>query len=188
MPSARRITFFRSPSELRDWFLTHHASHPELWVGFYKKNTSKPSITWPESVDEALCVGWIDGVRKSLGDESYTIRFTPRQAESTWSAVNIRRVQGLADEGRMRPAGLKAFQARQERRSRIYAYEQKAVELAEPYAGLFRRKKAAWEFFQKQAAWYRRTVSWWVMKAKKEETRMSRLEKLIAASAREKRL
>lgn len=184
----RHITFFRSPAELRAWFTTNPAGTQELWVGYYKRNSGKASITWPESVDEALCVGWIDGVRKSLGDLSYTIRFTPRKADSTWSTVNIRRVRSLADEGRMRPAGLKAFQARQERRSRTYAYEQKNVELLEPYAGRFRRNKAAWEFFQKQAAWYRRTVSWWVMNGKKEETRMSRLEKLMTASARAKRL
>src|SRR5215208_225233 len=119
-----KITYFRSPAELRKWFAKHHAAATELWVGYYKKGSGKPSITWPESVDEALCVGWIDGIRKSLGDESYVIRFTPRKARSTWSAVNVARVAELTREGRMTPAGLAAFEARAPDRTGIYAYEQ----------------------------------------------------------------
>src|SRR5438067_9819383 len=126
-----KITFFRSPSELQDWFAEHHATSRELWVGFYKKGSGKPSINWPESVDEALCVGWIDGIRKSLDGESYTIRFTPRRPGSIWSAVNIKRATALTAEGRMRPAGRKAFAARKEYKSGIYSYEQRPAELPE---------------------------------------------------------
>lgn len=175
--------FFAAPEEFRAWLEAHHASESELLVGFWKKGSGKPSITWPESVDEALCFGWIDGVRRSLGDEAYTIRFTPRKARSTWSAVNVRRVGELSAEGRMRPAGLKAFEARSADKTAIYSYEQRAPELAEAYAGELRANAAAWEFWQKQPPWYRKTASWWVTSAKKEETRRKRLASLIEHSA-----
>ena len=178
------VTFFRSPADLRAWMKQHHATMQELWVGFYKKNSGRPSITWPESVDEALCVGWIDGVRRRLDEVSYVIRFTPRKTDSTWSAVNIRRVEALTAHRRMRPAGLKAFQARQERKSRTYSYEQETVELGEPYATMLRKNKTASRFFQAQAAGYRHKTSWWVMSAKTEKTQLHRLKKLIDASAR----
>ena len=145
-------------------------------------------MTWPESVDEALSFGWIDGVRKSLGATSYTIRFTPRRKGSIWSAVNIRRVEELTAEGRMTAAGLQAFEARTERRSRVYAFEQQAVELAEPQLKLLKKNRAAWKFFEAQPPWYKKQVSWWVVNAKKEETRQSRLERLIAACEAEERL
>src|SRR5881275_2133923 len=125
--------FFATPEEFRAWLAAHHADERELLVGFHKKASGKPSMTWPESVDEALCVGWIDGVRKSLGGSRYTIRFTPRRPGSVWSSVNIRRAQALLEQGRMQPAGLKAFQARRENRSGIYSYEQRPVDLEEPY-------------------------------------------------------
>ena len=128
-------TFFRTPADFRKWLRKNCATAQELWVGFYKVGCGKPSITWPESVDEALCVGWIDGIRKSIDDESYKIRFTPRKKISTWSAVNIRRVKVLTDEKRMQPAGLKAFEAKRENRSGIYAYEQRPQEFDEPYLG-----------------------------------------------------
>lgn len=176
--------FFRSSSELREWFEEHHATAGELWVGYYKKTSGKPSITWPESVDEALCYGWIDGIRQSVDDLRYQIRFTPRKPVSTWSTVNIQRAQALIEQGRMRPAGLKAFQARQEKRSGIYSYEQRRAQLEEPYNRLLKQNKAAWDFFQAQSPSYRKTVGWWVSSAKKEETRLKRLEKLIAYSAR----
>lgn len=175
--------FFKSPADFRAWLELHHATATELWVGYYKKDSGKPSITWPESVDEALCFGWIDGIRKSVDDTSYTIRFTPRRPRSTWSAVNIKRVQELTDQGRMRPAGEKAFAARTENRSGIYAYEQRQPELAEPFAKMMRQNKAAWEFFQAQPASYRKTVSWWIVSAKREETRLKRLSQLIEDSA-----
>src|SRR5215212_7076553 len=159
--------FFPTPDEFRAWLDAHHDTKKELLVGFYKRGSGKPSITWPESVDEALCFGWIDGVRRSLGDEAYTIRFTPRRARSTWSAVNVRRVGELTAEGRMRPAGLKAFEARSDDKTAIYAYEQRSPDLAEPYAGELRANAAAWGFWQKQPPWYRKTASWWITSAKK---------------------
>ena len=173
------IKYFKSPSEFRAWLEKHHATERELWVGYYRKSSGRPGMTWPESVDEALCFGWIDGIRKRVDEASYTIRFTPRRPRSVWSAVNIGRVEELTREGRMRPAGMKAFEARTENRSGIYAYEQRGPELDEPYAKKMRRNKAAWKFFQAQTASYRKLVSWWVSSAKKEETRLKRLGKLI---------
>ena len=181
-------TFFKSLAEFRQWLAQHHNKVQELWVGYYKKGTGKPSLTWPASVDEALCFGWIDGIRKSMDDESYTIRFTPRKPRSIWSAVNIKRAQELIKLGRMQPAGLKAFQARVAARSGVYAYEQRGQTLAAPYAKQLKVNKKAWAFFQAQPAWYQRTASWWVVSAKKEETRARRLGKLIEYSARGKRL
>jgi uncharacterized protein YdeI (YjbR/CyaY-like superfamily) len=179
-------TFFAAPEEFRAWLEEHHATEPELLVGFYKKGSGRPSITWPESVDEALCFGWIDGVRRSLGDEAYTIRFTPRRQRSVWSNVNIRRAGELIAEGRMRPAGLAAFEARTGERSGVYSFEQKDQEkvvLDEAQAREFQAVPGAWEYFQAQAPWYRRTATWWVISAKKEETRAKRLATLIADSA-----
>src|SRR6476620_587786 len=162
-------TFFSTPADLRKWFRRNHATEKELWIGFHKKHTGKPSITWPESVDEALCVGWIDGIRKGIDAESYMIRFTPRRRGSIWSAVNIGRVEALTREKRMLPAGMAAFARRVENKSGIYAYEQRSEELPEPFAGLLRRNRKAWEFFQAQAPWYRKTMGWWVVSAKREE-------------------
>lgn len=177
------VKFFRTPEELRAWLEKNHATERELWVGYYRKGSGRQSITWPESVDEALCFGWIDGIRKRVDAESYANRFTPRRPRSVWSAVNIGRVEELTRAGRMRPEGLKAFEARTENRSGIYAYEQREPRLPEPYAKRMRRDKAAWKFFQAQTATYRRLASWWVVSAKKEETRLKRLEKLIDDSA-----
>ena len=184
----RTVTFFQLPSDLRKWFEKNHATAPELWVGFYKKGSGKASITWPESVDEALCFGWIDGIRKSVNEVSYKIRFTPRRRGSIWSAVNIKRATALTDERRMRPTGVKAFAARRENKSGIYAYEQRHAELEEPYNGMLKKNKAAWDFFQAQPPSYRKTLGWWIVSAKKEETRLKRLEKLIEESARGKRM
>jgi uncharacterized protein YdeI (YjbR/CyaY-like superfamily) len=180
--------FFKTPPAFRRWLETHHATSKELWVGFYKKGSGKPSIDWPESVDEALCVGWIDGVRKSIDAESYMIRFTPRKPTSVWSAVNIRNVDKLIKEKRMRPAGMKAFAARKENRSGIYAYEQRSPELVEPYLGKLKRNKPAWQFFQDQPPSYRKVMNWWVVSAKQEETRLKRLDKLIEESAAGRRM
>jgi uncharacterized protein YdeI (YjbR/CyaY-like superfamily) len=175
--------FFKRPSDFRKWFEKHHDSSKELLVGFHKKGSGHPSITWPESVDEALCFGWIDGIRRSIDDGSYSIRFTPRKAISTWSVVNIKRAQELIDQGLMRPAGLKAFQARKEYRSGIYSYEQRSEKLPDPYETIFKRNMKAWDFFQAQSAWYRKTLGWWIVSAKKEETRLKRLATLIEESA-----
>jgi uncharacterized protein YdeI (YjbR/CyaY-like superfamily) len=184
-----RPIFFATPSEFRACLEENHERATELLVGYYKKGSGKPSMTWRESVDEALCFGWIDGVRRSLGEESYTIRFTPRKPGSNWSAVNVARVEELTRLGRMRPAGLKAFEGRSEAKTGIYAYEQKdsaALEQAEEKQ--FRADKPAWEFFQSQPAWYRKTAIWRVVSAKKEETRKRRLARLIAESAQRRRV
>lgn len=178
------VAFFETPADFRRWLEEHHESERELWVGFHKKDSGKPSITWPESVDEALCFGWIDGLRKSVDETSYKIRFTPRRRGSIWSAVNIRRAEELLREGRMRPAGLLAFESRREDRERRYSYEQPGVtKLAGEYEERLKADPKAWEFFQAQTPWYRKTVSWWILSAKKEETRLKRLEQLIACSA-----
>ncbi len=186
--AAADVTFFATPGDLRKWFGAHHATAKELWVGFHKKATGEPSITWPESVDEALCVGWIDGIRKSIDANRYKIRFTPRRRHSIWSAVNIARVAALKKEKRMRPAGLAAFAERRENRSGIYAYEQRSAELPEPYNALLQRHQAAYTFFILQPPSYRKLATWWVVSAKKDETRAARLEKLIQVCAAGKRL
>ena len=177
-------TFFATPEEFRAWLEAHHADERELLVGFHKKATGRPCMTWPESVDEALCFGWIDGVRRSLGDESYTIRFTPRKPRSTWSAVNIRRAGELIADGRMRPAGLAAFEARTDDRSAIYAYEQRHAAKLEPDEERELRANAlAWKYFQSRPPSYRKTAIWWVVSAKRDETRRKRLRTLIDDSA-----
>jgi len=182
------IRFFATPREFRRWLKVYHKGTRALWVGFYKKGSGRPSITWPEAVDEALCVGWIDGLRKTIDAESYRIRFTPRKSRSTWSAVNIGRVAELTKQERMSPAGLKAFALRQEAKSGIYAYEnRKSVALSEAAETRFRANSRAWNFFQSQPASYRQVRIWWVVSAKKEETRKQRLEKLIAQSEAGKR-
>ena len=178
-----KVTFFRSPSELRKWFEKYHLTARELRVGYYKKSSGKRSITWPESVDEALCFGWIDGIRNRIDDISYTIRFTPRKPGSIWSSINTRRARELKAKGLMRPAGLEAFQRRRENKSGIYSYEQRRDELDEPYSTKLKTNKPAWAFFQSRPPSYRKAVIWWVVSAKKEETRLKRLEKLIEDSA-----
>jgi uncharacterized protein YdeI (YjbR/CyaY-like superfamily) len=179
--------FFRTSFDFRKWLEKNHATARELWVGFYKRDSGRPSISWPESVDEALCFGWIDGIRKSVDEISYKIRFTPRRRGSIWSPINIKRAGKLAKEKRMRPAGLKAFQARVEYQFGAYSYEQRRPELAEPYAKLMKRNKRAWDFFQAQSPAYRKMAAWWIVSAKKEETRLMRLKKLIQVSAKKER-
>lgn len=174
--------FFSTPAELRDWFNRNHASAGELLVGYHKTATGRPSLTWPESVDEALCVGWIDGLRRSLGAEAYTIRFTPRRERSVWSAVNIRKISALKAAGRLKPAGSKAFERRDEERSRIYSYERETP-LPPELERLLRANRKAWSYFSSRPPYYRRAASAWVAGAKKEETRRKRLEQLIADSA-----
>jgi uncharacterized protein YdeI (YjbR/CyaY-like superfamily) len=182
-------TFFPTPADLRDWLERNHEKEKELLVGFYKKGSGKPSITWPELVDEALCFGWIDGIRRGIDDESYTIRLTPRKPTSNWSSVNIRRVGELTSEGRMTPAGLAAFEKRSEHRSGVYAYEQRKQAKLEPdQEREFRANAEAWSFFQAQPAGYRQTATYWVVNAKREETRRKRLATLIDDSASGRRL
>jgi uncharacterized protein YdeI (YjbR/CyaY-like superfamily) len=160
----------------------------ELWVGYYKKSSRQPSMTWPESVDEALCFGWIDGIRKSVDDLRYTIRFTRRRRGSIWSAVNIKRARELSDKGSMKPPGMAAFDARKENRSGIYSYEQRSANLDAPYEKRLGQTKAAWDFFYAQPPSYRKAIGWWIVSAKQEVTRLKRLEKLIREWARRKRL
>lgn len=187
MNPAANPAYFRSPSEFRAWLEAHHAEADELWVGYYKRGTGRPSMTWPESVDEALCFGWIDGVRRSVDSERYAIRFTPRRPGSNWSAVNLGRVEALIAEGRMRPAGLDVYRGRR-REAAGYTYEERPKDLPEPYARVFRgRDRAAWDFFLAQSPSYRRTAIGWILSAKREETRLRRLEQIVEASAARRR-
>jgi uncharacterized protein YdeI (YjbR/CyaY-like superfamily) len=181
-------TFFATAAEFRRWLERNHAEAKELWVGFYKKGTGKPSITWPEAVAEALCFGWIDGVRRSIDEHSYRIRFTPRKPNSIWSAVNIRTAQELIAAGRMRPAGLAAFQNRREDLQGRYSFEQGAVAFEPWMETEFRKRKEAWAFFEAQPPSYRKAATWWVISAKRDETRRKRLQTLIEDSAAGRRI
>jgi uncharacterized protein YdeI (YjbR/CyaY-like superfamily) len=184
-----KLKFFATPAELRAWLENFHLEAEELWVGFYKKSSGKPSITWPEAVDALLCFGWIDGVRKSLDEISYTIRVTPRKAKSTWSAINIRRAAELSKLGLMMPAGLKAFAARTDDNSAIYAYEQrKAAKLPAAFEKRFRENQKAWDFFRAQSPGYQHLNIFRVVSAKREETRVKRLETLVRESARGRKI
>lgn len=182
-------TFFATPADFRQWLEQHHQTERELLVGFYKKGSGRPSITWPESVTEALCFGWIDGVRKSIDDESYTIRFTPRKRGSIWSAVNMRLAEELIRDGRMQPAGLAAWEARDPAKSAVYSFEQKeAAQLAPQMEARFRENAQAWKFWQAQPPGYRKTATHYVMSAKREDTRARRLQTLIDDSAAGQRI
>lgn len=175
--------FFRTTAAFGRWLDAHHASATELWVGFHKVHTGKPSLTWPESVDEALCVGWIDGIRKSLGDDAFMIRFSPRKAASIWSDVNTRKAKTLIKAGRMRPAGLAAFRMRDAKRAGVYAFERKNAALSAAELAAFRREAKAWKFWEAQPPGYRRTASHYVASAKRPETRARRFATLLADSA-----
>ena len=181
-------TFFKTPAAFRAWLEEHHATDAELLVGFYKRDSGKPSITWPESVDQALAFGWIDGVRRRVDDEVYTIRFTPRKPRSIWSAVNIRRVGELTAAGRMAPAGLAAFEKRDAKRSAIYAYERETAEFDAAALRQFKADKQAWTFFNAQPPYYRHTSTHWVTSAKRPDTRARRLATLIELSRNGERL
>jgi uncharacterized protein YdeI (YjbR/CyaY-like superfamily) len=174
--------FFNDQNEFRSWLEKNHQAEKELWVGYHKVGTGRPSMTWSQSVDQALCFGWIDGIRKSVDSESYCIRFTPRKTTSIWSAVNIAKVEELTLAGLMQPAGIEAFRHRKENKSGIYSFENEVKDLPEVYASIFREHKPAWEFYSATPPSYRRTVTHWVLSAKQEATRLNRLEKLIAGS------
>jgi uncharacterized protein YdeI (YjbR/CyaY-like superfamily) len=174
---------FASPAELRQWFEKNHDREKELLVGFYKVGSPKPSITWSEAVDQALCFGWIDGIRRSIDGESYQNRFTPRKPKSNRSGVNIRKVEALIAQGLMHPAGLASYALRQEARSRVYSYQMEPHQLAAEFEARFKANPGAWDFFQSQAPYYRRLCINRVMSAKQEKTRISRLESLIQKSA-----
>ena len=170
--------FFKNPAAFRAWLQKHHRTETELWVGYWKKATGRPSLTWQESVDEALCFGWIDGIRKSIDADSYTNRFTPRRRGSVWSAVNERRAAELLKAGRMRAAGKKAFEARDRAKTVVYVYE-----LDPPLLASFKAHRAAWSFFEAQPPGYRKRLIWRVMSAKQHATRVRRLEEVIAMCA-----
>jgi uncharacterized protein YdeI (YjbR/CyaY-like superfamily) len=174
--------FFESEAAFRRWLAVHHESAPELLVGFWKKATGRPSIDWPQARDAALCFGWIDGIRRSLGDESYTIRFTPRRKGSIWSKVNVARYDALSAAGQMMPAGVAAYEENKGR-SGVYAYENALKALTDAETAAFRKRKAAWADWESRPPGYRKTVLHWVTSAKKPETRVRRLATLIEDSA-----
>jgi uncharacterized protein YdeI (YjbR/CyaY-like superfamily) len=181
--------FFATPDEFHAWLEEHHATATEVVVGFYRKASGKPSMNWTEAVREALCFGWIDGIRRSLDDERYTNRFTPRRPGSNWSAVNVRHVEELIAEGRMHPAGLAAFEARTAKRTGVYSYEQRhEAKLDSAQVRQFRSNRDAWQFFQSQPPGYRQTAIYWVLSAKRDETRERRLATLIDDSAQGRRI
>jgi uncharacterized protein YdeI (YjbR/CyaY-like superfamily) len=180
--------FFASAADWRAWLEQHHDTETELLVGFVKVTTGNANMTWSESVDQALCFGWIDGVRRRIDDRSYSIRFTPRKPASIWSAVNIKKIEALRDAGHLAEAGERAFASRSERKSAIYSYEREAGSLSEKQTAQFHATPGAWSFFNQQAAWYRRNATHWVIGAKREETRARRLQQLIADSAEGRRL
>lgn len=183
-----RAVHFDTAQAFRVWLEKNHASAGELWIGFFKKSTKKQGATYAEALDEALCYGWIDGVRYSVDEMSYKIRFTPRKPKSIWSLVNVRHVQRLKKAGKMAEPGLKVYEAREQHRTGIYAFEQKRPGLSEKYKRIFRANVAAWQFFSSQAPWYQRTAGFWVSSAKQEETRQRRLAELMADSEKGKRI
>jgi len=174
--------FFTSPEKFREWLERNHDSATELLIGFHKKSSGKKSVTYAEALDEALCFGWIDGVRKNLNETSYTIRFTPRKPTSIWSNVNVKHVERLQKEGRMHRAGIDAYERRSPERTGIYSFENRPRELSPEYEKIFRQNKAAWKFFQEQPSGYKRLMVFRTMSAKKEETRLRRLKQLIESS------
>ena len=176
-------TFFAEQSDFRKWLQKNHKRETELLVGFYKVGSGKPSMTWSQSVDEALCFGWIDGVRKSIDKDSYQIRFTQRKPTSIWSAININKIEELTKRGLMRPAGLASFKKRIESKSKIYSYEKDEVELPPNFKKQFRANKKAWAYFQSLAASYKKVSTHWVVSAKQETTKIKRLNQLISDSA-----
>ncbi|MDR8393894.1 YdeI/OmpD-associated family protein [Aliifodinibius sp. S!AR15-10] len=182
------ILFFETPSDFRDWLAEHHDKREVQWLGLYKVNSGKPSIRWEESVRAALCFGWIDGLRKSIDEESYKIRFTPRNPDSHWSKKNIEMAEELIDEGKMHPAGLKAFENRDEKNSGRASFEQDHVELKPEYLEQIKRNEKAWQFFEALAPSYTKSSIHWVMSAKKEETRQRRLRILIESSEKEEKI
>lgn len=181
-------TFFATQEDFRKWLTKHHKKETELVVGYYKVDSGKPSMTWSQSVDQALCFGWIDGVRRSIDDKSYCIRFTPRRPTSIWSDINIKKIEELTKSGLMTPEGKKAFALRQENKSRIYSHEKEPEVLTPDLEKQFKKNKAAWNYFMEQAPSYKKVMMHWIMSAKQEKTRLSRLKKMITQSALQKRV
>jgi uncharacterized protein YdeI (YjbR/CyaY-like superfamily) len=183
-----RVIHFKTAQDLRAWLAKNHASVGELWIGFYKKSAKRQGTSYAGALDEALCYGWIDGVRYAVDEVSYKIRFTPRQPRSIWSLINVRHAERLKKLGKMAAPGLKAYEARKQHRTGIYSFEQKRPGLAAKHKKIFRANPAAWKFFSAQAPWYQRTTGHWVSSAKQEETQKRRLAQLIADSAAGKRI
>jgi len=182
------LTFFNTTTELHAWLQEHHDTAKELWVGFYKKASGLVSTTYPETLDEMLCFGWIDGIRKRVDEHSFAIRFTPRKKSSIWSNVNIKRVGELQEEGRMQPCGLKVFNERKAENTGLYSFEQAEHKLDAALEAQFRANKEAWDFFQSQPPGYQRTATWWVISPKREETKQKRLATLIEDSQQGRRI
>ncbi|MCE3277956.1 MAG: bacteriocin-protection protein [Bacteroidetes bacterium] len=180
--------FFPKQSDFRKWLEKNHLKEKELIVGFYKVKSGKPSLTWSESVDQALCFGWIDGIRRSIDEESYCIRFTPRKPKSIWSAINIKKISELKENGMLKPSGIAAFEKREEKRSVIYSYEKCPSVLSEEYEDQLRSNKKAHKFFNALPPSFRNVCIHWVMSAKQEKTRISRMKPLITASEAGKRI
>lgn len=180
--------YFNDQNEFREWLEKNHNKASVIIAGYYKVGTGKPSMTWSESVDQAICFGWIDGIRRSVDKERYTIRFTPRRTASVWSNVNIRKVEELKKKGLMKKQGLEVYNNRKETKSGIYSFENEIPKLDDKYERIFKASKTAWDFFVKQAPSYQKTRAHWIMSAKQEATRFSRLNKLIKASEEHNRL
>lgn len=181
-------TFFQTQEEFRDWLSINHKKEKELLVGFYKVKSQKPSMSWSQSVDQSLCFGWIDGVRKSIDKESYSIRFTPRKNNSIWSTININKIEELTKANLMQTAGFAAFKLRKEERSNIYSHEKEETQLSAAFETLFKSNPIAWDFFNAQPPSYKKVIKHWIMRAKQENTRLSRLQKTIAFSEVQKRV
>lgn len=180
--------FFSDQDEFRHWLERNHASETELWVGYYRVGIGKSRMTWSQSVDQALCFGWIDGIRKKVDDERYCIRFTPRKKNSTWSQINIAKVEELMQKGLMQPAGIQAFSYCKEVNLRTYSYEGNNEEWPVEFENTFKASQSAWKFFTRQSASYKRTMVRWIMSAKRKDTQLSRLEKLILSSEQHTRI
>jgi uncharacterized protein YdeI (YjbR/CyaY-like superfamily) len=180
--------FFQDQIEFRKWLEKNHKKESELLVGYYKVSSGKPSMKWSESVDEALCFGWIDGIRRSIDDERYSIRFTPRKPSSVWSNINLLKVEQLKKKGLMKQSGFEVYNKRKISRSGLYSFERDKAGLTEAFESMFQANAQAWEFFRKQAPSYQKTILNWIMSAKQENTRLSRLTKTINASENQKRI
>lgn len=188
VPTPRNVIFFKSPAELRKWFEANHESASELWVGYHRKHTGLPTVTWSEVVDQALCFGWIDSVRYSLDGDSAAQRLTPRRKRSTWSAVNVKKFEALQRAGLVHPQGRAAFKARSSDRTAVYAYENRSRGLGPELEARFRKHRAAWDYFQSEAPWYRATTSYWVLSGKRPETRERRFARLVEHSSKGERI
>lgn len=186
-PTSDPLAFERS-TDLRAWFRKNHSKASELWIRFYRLESGRPSVTYPEALDEALCAGWIDGIRKRADDESYIMRFSPRNPKSNWSTVNIRKAEALIASGRMTPAGLRSFEGRKASAEERYSYENRPHDLPADAVAAFKRDKKAWKFWREQPPGYRRTVTWWIVSAKRSETRARRVALLIEHSRKSERI